>query len=446
MNKKKILLISDDIRSGSGVGNISKELILGTAHNYDWVQLATAFIHPQEGSILNVSKAIDTETGIEGSNIELIPCSNKTSTDLKFVVNAIDLKNPDLILLFGDPHLFRALLKSNKVIREKTPIAYLNIWDNLPVPKFNKEVYESVDILLPISRLTEYINKEILEELPEKPGIHYLPHGRSTRTFFKIKQSDDKFKTLESFRKTLLEGQESDFIILSNVRNIVRKEIGVAMEGFLQFCKRVETVNKDVLYVIHTTPLDPQGPDLYAVRDILEQEYEVYGKIKFSTELVEESTLNLLYNVADVVLQTSSNEGWGLTLTESLLTGTPFIATATGGMLDQMDIPVTGKLSKEGFSRHGGWCLPLVPEGYRVVGSNQTPYIYESIILPTQISDKLKIYFLLGKEGREEGGLKGLKWVKEKSNGYTSENMCKRFVEVVEKELAKLEESKVDGL
>ena len=29
-------------------------------------------------------------------------------------------------------------------------------------------------------------------------------------------------------------------------------------------------------------------------------------------------------------------EGWGLALTESLLTGTPFIANVTGGMQDQM--------------------------------------------------------------------------------------------------------------
>lgn len=446
MNKKKILLISDDIRSGSGVGNISKELILGTAYKYDWVQLSTAIKHPQEGSILNVSKAVDVEAGIEGSNVELVPCSNKTSTDLKFVVNAIDLKKPDLILLFGDPHLFRDLLKSNKVIREKAPIAYLNIWDNLPIPRFNKTVYESVDVLLPISRLTEYINKEVLKEVPEKPGIHYLPHGRSTKSFFKIRERDDKFKTLQSFRKALLEGQEKDFVVFSNVRNIVRKEVGVAMEGFLRFCKQIEGTEKDVLYVIHTSPLDPQGPDLYAVRDILEQEYGVYGKVKFSAELVQEDTLNLLYNVADVVLQTSSNEGWGLSLTESLLTGTPFIATATGGMLDQMNIPVTGKLIKGEFTKHGEWCVPLLPESYRIVGSNQTPYIYESLITLTQISQKLQTYFLLDKKRREEDGLKGLKWVSEKTNGYTSENMCNRFVEVVEEELNKLQESKISGL
>ena len=46
--------------------------------------------------------------------------------------------------------------------------------------------------------------------------------------------------------------------------------------------------------------------------------------------------MNLLYNSADGVILLSSAEGWGLSLTEALLTGTPFIANVTGGMQDQM--------------------------------------------------------------------------------------------------------------
>ena len=46
--------------------------------------------------------------------------------------------------------------------------------------------------------------------------------------------------------------------------------------------------------------------------------------------------MNYLYNMADGVILLSAAEGWGLALTESLLTGTPFIANVTGGMQDQM--------------------------------------------------------------------------------------------------------------
>ena len=43
--KKKILLLSDDLRMHSGIGTMSKEFVLGTCHKYDWVQLGAAVKH-----------------------------------------------------------------------------------------------------------------------------------------------------------------------------------------------------------------------------------------------------------------------------------------------------------------------------------------------------------------------------------------------------------------
>ena len=44
----------------------------------------------------------------------------------------------------------------------KCPIIYLNIWDNYPAPMYNKEFYESCDLLLGISKQTVNINKLVL--------------------------------------------------------------------------------------------------------------------------------------------------------------------------------------------------------------------------------------------------------------------------------------------
>ena len=35
--KKKILLLSDDLRMHSGIATMSREFVIGTAHEYDWV-------------------------------------------------------------------------------------------------------------------------------------------------------------------------------------------------------------------------------------------------------------------------------------------------------------------------------------------------------------------------------------------------------------------------
>ena len=43
--KKKILLLSDDLRMHSGIATQSKEFVIGTLHKYDWVQLGGAVNH-----------------------------------------------------------------------------------------------------------------------------------------------------------------------------------------------------------------------------------------------------------------------------------------------------------------------------------------------------------------------------------------------------------------
>ena len=38
MAKKKILLLSDDLRMHSGVACVSKDIVTTTIHHYDWVR------------------------------------------------------------------------------------------------------------------------------------------------------------------------------------------------------------------------------------------------------------------------------------------------------------------------------------------------------------------------------------------------------------------------
>ena len=65
MKKKKILLFSDDMRMSSGVGTMSREMIVGTAHHFDWVQVGGAIKHPEQGQTFDLSKQINEERGIE---------------------------------------------------------------------------------------------------------------------------------------------------------------------------------------------------------------------------------------------------------------------------------------------------------------------------------------------------------------------------------------------
>ena len=46
MKKKKILLLSDDLRMHSGVATVSKDVVMGTLDTYEWVQIVAAVNHP----------------------------------------------------------------------------------------------------------------------------------------------------------------------------------------------------------------------------------------------------------------------------------------------------------------------------------------------------------------------------------------------------------------
>ena len=48
--------------------------------------------------------------------------------------------------------------------------------------------------------------------------------------------------------------------------------------------------------------------------------------------LITPKDMNLMYNMADVTVGISSNEGFGLSTAESLMAGTPIIVNVTGGL------------------------------------------------------------------------------------------------------------------
>ena len=80
--KKKILLMSDDLRMHSGIATQSKEFVMGTLHHYDWVQLAGAVKHPEEGKVVDMSQAVKTELGIDDGYLKIYPISGYGNPDI----------------------------------------------------------------------------------------------------------------------------------------------------------------------------------------------------------------------------------------------------------------------------------------------------------------------------------------------------------------------------
>lgn len=148
------------MRMHSGVATMSRELVLGTLHHYDWVQIAGAINHPEKGKIVDMKEASDKMTGRNDCYLKLYPVDGYGDEEILFQIMAME--KPDAILHFTDPRFWGWLYAIENQIRSKIPLTYLTIWDSLPYPMWNKPFYESCDALFSISKQTYNINKWVL--------------------------------------------------------------------------------------------------------------------------------------------------------------------------------------------------------------------------------------------------------------------------------------------
>ena len=438
-DRKKILLLTDDIRVHSGVAQIGREMVLNTCHRYNWVQIAGAVKHPDKGKKVDMSKAISEETNVEDANIILYPTDGYGTPDM--VRQMIKEEEIDAIFLITDPRYFTWLFQMENEIRRKVPIAYLNIWDDYPAPSYNKEFYNSCDALFGISKQTVNINELVLGEDGNAKIIKYVPHGLNNKMFFPIEDSSNEF---EEFKTQLTKGRDKEFILLFNSRNIRRKSIPDTLLAWRYFLDQItpEQASKCLL-ALHTQPVDQNGTDLPAIIDYLFPTQKEQETIIISNNKLSSPQMNMLYNCADGVILLSSNEGWGLSLTEALLTGTPIIANVTGGMQDQMrfvdensnwfkpdaEVPSnhTGK-----YKECGEWALPVFPSNRSLVGSVPTPYIWDDRCNAEDATEQIMALYQMSKEERKRRGEEGRKWATGDEAGFTSEKMSDRIIEGME--------------
>lgn len=430
MKKKKILLLSDDIRLHSGVGNMAKSIVMGTVHKYDWVQLGGAIKHPDAGKVVDVSEDIQKQTGIQDASVKVYPVDGYGNQDI--LRATIKREDPDMIVHFTDPRFWEYLYDMEHELRQRIPIGYINIWDDLPYPHWNENAYESCDVLMAISKQTYNINNQVCQRKPRVEGkdLFYTPHGIDESKYYPITEEDTEYK---NFKLRACGGKEYDFIAFFNSRNIRRKGISDLIAAFKSFKNSLPKDKQErVALLLHTDPVDNNGTDLPAVANALDNTMHII----FSNQKLPEEGLNYLYNMVDVTCCPSSAEGFGLSHMESMMSGTPTIATVCGGLQDQMgfrnkdgnflevkDFNIETPTNSTGLmsEQHGPWTYPLWPNP-SIQGSPLTPYIYDSRPTIQNITTALKFWYNAGADERSRCGAIGRDWGIE--NGFTSKGMC----------------------
>lgn len=444
--RKTILFLADDMRLPSGIGTMTRELIVGSAHHYNFLHVGAAINHPDNGKFLDISQDVNNEVGITDADVKIIPFNGYGNPDL--IRQILTNNEIDAIVHFTDPRYWDWLYHMSAEIRQNIPIFYYHIWDDLPAPHYNKPFYESCDLLMGISKQSHNISRLVLgngnyieltpttpkEEISKPlPKVCYVPHGINSKYFKPLSKLEP---AVADFRSKLFKGKDVKFAILYNNRNIRRKMTSDIVLAFKLFMDKVK--QDDVYLVMHTQPVDENGTDLHAVINTLCPEYK--NNIIFTNVRLNNQDMCLLYNSCDVVVNVASNEGWGLSSTEALMTGTPIINNVTGGLQDQMRfedeagnwIEFSDKFSSNHTGRyktHGIWAKAVFPAAINLQGSIPTPYIFDDRVDIRDIAKAMNYWFSMTEEERDRCGLAGYEWVTSNEAKMTAQAMADSFVQ-----------------
>tara|TARA_R100000278_G_scaffold122722_3_gene109683 strand:- start:605 stop:1870 length:1266 start_codon:yes stop_codon:yes gene_type:complete len=401
MTKKiKIVTLSDHPLSPSGVGTQTKyvcEALLNTGR-YQIISLGGAIKHANYNHV-NVEPY--------GEDWKVIPVDGYGNPQM--IRSILRTEKPDLLWFMTDPRFWGWLWQIENEIRPLVPMVYYHVWDNYPYPHFNKRFYDSNDLIVTISKVTDDIVKTVA---PDVKSI-YLPHAVNSDVFKPLSESE-----VNNIRdNSLQKGDRGKTIFFWNNRNARRKQSGTLIWWFKEWLDKTDNHEKAML-IMHTDPRDQHGQNLEHIINELGLDRR---QVLLSTAKLSPESLAGLYNMVDCTINISDAEGFGLATLESLSCGTPIIVNMTGGLQEQVT---------DGQDWFG---IGLTPTSKAVIGSQDVPYIYEDRTNKEQFFSALNKMMALGPAGRSEMGLKGRQHVEANYN-FTdfNNNWVKTIDDIVE--------------
>lgn len=140
---------------------MAREIVIGTAHHFNWVTVGAAINHPEQGKKMDLSADTNVHAGIEDSQVIIYPFNGYGTPE--FIRFLIKEEKPDALMFFTDPRYYTWLFDCEQEFRQQLPFIYLSIWDNESVPLYNSMYYKSCDTLMAISKQTHNIHKEVMK-------------------------------------------------------------------------------------------------------------------------------------------------------------------------------------------------------------------------------------------------------------------------------------------
>jgi glycosyltransferase involved in cell wall biosynthesis len=280
----------------------------------------------------------------------------------------VDMVNPDIVMIYNDPITICRFIESMKYQPGKSPY---RLWVYLD------QVYEGVapQVIDVIRRSAERIYcfsefwKQVFLNYGPAPDVRVLEHAVDTTSFSPL-PADAR----HAIRKSV--NLHSEAIVLLNAnRNSQRKRLDLTIQGFVRALAR-----NPKLHLMIASNLNPQTGAYYDVQRIYNEELKLHNLPTFeymrnlilvdtsAPNVIDDDGVNQMYNLADIGINTSDGEGYGLCQLEHLYTGAPQVVTGLDAYRAFMNekvaafVPSSGRAYFAGGMPHGLWYPTFSPE------------------------------------------------------------------------------------
>lgn len=246
----------------------------------------------------------------------------------------LEMVNPDVVMLYNDPLI---IYKFMEEMKNKT----FKIWT------YVDQVYEGIAPPL-VDRIREMsdriycftdIWKKKFLEYGEHPDVRVLGHAVDPSVFTSM-SPEARLATRKN-----LNIPENAIVFLNANRNSQRKRLDLTVSGFVKLLTKRPN---DPLFLMMITNVLVQSGGYYDLQRIFLEEIKA-NKLdtsflqrfilvdSASQNIIPDDGINGLYNIADIGVNTSDGEGYGLCQLEHMYTGAPQVVTDIGSYRSFLD-------------------------------------------------------------------------------------------------------------
>lgn len=291
MSKKPKLLWSGDIIAKTGFARVTENVLAHLGDSYEVVVLGNNFWGDPDPLL---------------DKYKIYPSSNRYQTapfGEQRIREVVEKEKPDLVFIMNDLWILNELYRQIQDIHKTGAFKFVGYY---PMDSYGWTgcILDTMNDWDASVCYTQFGAQEVIAAGYQKP-IAVIPHGITPGQFYPMDKAEARKQ---------LNLSEDLFIVFNGNRNQFRKRIDITIEAFAKFA-----VDKPNAQLYLHMGLKDQGWDVMPLfaRAMQREGLDPNGRIILTAQTegppnVEVDFLNVIYNAADVGVNTCKGEGWGL--------------------------------------------------------------------------------------------------------------------------------------